>query len=146
MAPVFDVWTSRLAEIDASWNPSPWPERIFQGELVNPASRVRGVFSDAKLVGYLIAHVVLDEAHVVSLGVAVEYQKRGFGTLLLADCIRTCEAEGVSRITLQVRVSNEVALRLYRRFGFCIVGLRKKYYSDNGEDAVTMLREKVRVR
>lgn len=138
VAPVSDIWLARLVEIDASWNPKSWSERLFVQELANPAARVRGVFVSEKLVGYSIAHVVMDEAHLVSFGVAPEHRGQGLGLMLLQDLQRIARVENVRVITLQVRVSNQIAQRLYRKCGFQIAGVRKHYYSDNGEDAITM--------
>jgi ribosomal-protein-alanine N-acetyltransferase len=138
VAPVSHFWIDTLVAIDASWNPKSWSERLFAQELNNPAARVRGVFVGDALVGYLIAHVVLDEAHIVSLGVAPISRGLGLGRVLIDDFIRTAAIENVKVVTLQVRVSNEVAERLYRKVGFQLAGMRKHYYSDNGEDALTM--------
>ncbi len=138
MAPVSNLWLARLVEIDASWNPKSWSERLFLQELTNPAARVRGVFVADTLVGYAIAHVVMDEAHIVSLGLAPEYRGQGLGRALLQDLKRIARAESVRVITLQVRVSNQIAQRLYRKCGFQLAGVRRHYYSDNSEDAITM--------
>ncbi|MFN4896476.1 MAG: ribosomal protein S18-alanine N-acetyltransferase [Pseudomonadota bacterium] len=138
VAPVSHMWLGRLVEIDSTWNPKSWSERLFAQELHNTAGRVRGVFIGAKLVGYLIAHVVIDEAHIVSLGVDPDYRRQGLGRILLNDLLRIAKVENVKVITLQVRASNEGAQRLYRGAGFQVAGVRKHYYSDNNEDAITM--------
>ena len=144
VAPVSHCWLTRLVEIDATWNPSSWSEKLFAQEFNNPAARVRGVFFGETLVGYLIAHVVLNEAHIVSLGVAPDFRRRGAGRALVNDLLRIAKLENITVITLQVRVSNESALRLYRSAGFQLAGVRKQYYSDNREDAITMRLERIR--
>jgi len=144
VAPVSHYWLARLVEIDATWNPSSWSQKLFDQELNNPAARVRGVFFGENLVGYLIAHVVLNEAHIVSLGVAPEFRRQGAGRALLSDLLRMAKLENITVITLQVRASNESALRLYRRVGFQLAGVRKQYYSDNREDAITMRVDRIR--
>lgn len=138
VASVSHLWLSRLVEIDASWNPKSWSQRLFEQELSNPAARLRGVFVDDTLVGYLIAHVVLDESHIVSLGIDPACRGRGLGRVLLEDLLRIARVENIAVVTLQVRSSNEIAQRLYRSVGFKMAGVRKHYYSDNGEDAITM--------
>lgn len=138
VAPVSSLWVERLVEIDSTWNPRSWSQKLFERELLNPASRVRGVFLKDQLIGYLIAHVVLDEAHIVSLGVHPDARRCGAGTYLLADYLRTARLEGVRVVTLDVRVSNLAAQALYQGQGFTAAGLRRHYYSDNGEDAITM--------
>lgn len=141
VAPVSHEWLTRLVEIDSTWNPKSWSERLFLQELHNPASRLRGVFVNEVLVGYLIAHIVFDEAHIVALGVDPQHRGCGLGRRLVDDLIRIAHLEGVTVVTLQVRASNNIAQRLYRHVGFRIAGVRKHYYSDNGEDAITMRHE-----
>lgn len=131
-------FVSRLVEIDSQWNPRSWSERLFQGELSNPAARVYGLFHGTILAGYLIAHVILDEAHIVSFGVDTEWRGQGGGRLLLKDFLRRARLEGVRVVTLEVRASNIAARALYDSHGFLCAGIRRKYYSDNGEDAITM--------
>jgi ribosomal-protein-alanine N-acetyltransferase len=107
-------------------------------ELLNPAARLRGVFIEGELVGYISSHIVLDEAHIVTLAIERNHQRLGLGCLLLSDMIRILRGEGVQICTLYVRPSNIAALNLYKRFGFNVIGVRKHYYSDNGEDGVVM--------
>lgn len=141
VAPVSHFWASRLVAIDSTWNPKSWSQQLFERELNEPLSRVRGIFVGNLLCGYLIAHVVFDEAHIISLGLAQEWRGKGGGQFLLQDFLRCCRLEGVNSITLDVRVSNIPARALYERCGFLSAGLRRNYYSDNGEDAITMRHE-----
>lgn len=138
VAPVSSIWLPRLVEIDSSWNPASWSVKLFERELINPASRVRGLFRGDTLVGYLCAHVVMDEAHIVSLGIDPVWRRQGGGNELLRDFLRLCRLENVLHVTLEVRVSNQAAQALYAQAGFKAAGIRKHYYSDNGEDAITM--------
>lgn len=138
VAPVSHFWASRLVAIDSTWNPKSWSHQLFERELNEPLSRVRGLFVGNLLVGYLIAHVVLDEAHIVSLGLAPEWRKKGGGRFLLEDFLRYCRLDGITTLTLEVRVSNIPARALYESCGFTVAGFRRNYYSDNGEDALTM--------
>jgi ribosomal-protein-alanine N-acetyltransferase len=141
VAPVSQLWLGRLVEIDTNWNPKSWSVQLFEKELSSRSSRVRGLFAGEELVGYLIAHIVCDEAHIVSLGLAPEWRAKGGGRLLLRDFLRACLVERVGVVTLDVRASNIAARKLYESSGFSVVGLRRNYYSDNGEDALTMRRE-----
>ena len=141
VSPVSHLWLGRLVEIDANWNPRSWSVQLFEKELSSRTGRVRGLFAGEDLVGYLIAHVVCDEAHIVSLGLAPEWRHKGGGRALVADFLRSCAVERVRTVTLDVRVSNLPARKLYESCGFFVVGLRRNYYSDNGEDALTMKRE-----
>jgi ribosomal-protein-alanine N-acetyltransferase len=138
VAPVSHLWLGRLVEIDSNWNPRSWSVQLFERELSSSSSRVRGLFVQDLLVGYLIAHVVCDEAHIVSFGIAPEWREKGGGKFLLADFLRMAPLEGVVVISLDVRASNQRARNLYSRYGFSVAGVRRRYYSDNGEDALTM--------
>ena len=138
VAPVSHLWAERLVEIDSQWNPKHWSEALFEKELTSKTSRVRGLFVGDELIGYLIAHVVCDEAHIVSLGIDTQWRGEGGGRVLLRDFLRAALLEGVSDVSLDVRVSNLVARKLYEESGFAVVGVRRNYYSDNGEDALTM--------
>jgi ribosomal-protein-alanine N-acetyltransferase len=138
VASVSHFWLPELVAIDSTWNPRSWSARLFSQELTNSIARVKGLFVDSALVGYLIAHVILDEAHIVSLGLAPQWRGKGGGTYLLKEFLRSVQLEGVRSVTLDVRVSNSAAQSLYQRLGFEVVGLRRHYYSDNGEDALTM--------
>ena len=90
------------------------------------------------LVGFLGLWFMVDEAHIVSIGVRESHRGRGVGELLLIASIELA-LENISRmVTLEVRRSNTVAQRLYEKYGFANVGLRKGYYSDNREDAIIM--------
>jgi ribosomal-protein-alanine N-acetyltransferase len=141
VASVSHLWLGRLVEIDSNWNPRSWSVQLFEKELSSRSSRVRGLFAGEELVGYLIAHVVCDEAHIVSFGLAPDWRGKGGGRDLLFDFLRTCVVERVRVVTLDVRARNIPARKLYESCGFCVVGRRKNYYSDNGEDALTMRRE-----
>lgn len=138
VAPVSSLWLPRLVEIDSTWNPKSWSLKLFERELENPAARLRGIFAGDYLIGYLIAHVVLDEAHIVSLGIDPEWRGKGAGRALLADFLRMAGVENITVVTLEVRASNAIAQRLYERAGFQAAGLRRHYYSNDGEDAITM--------
>jgi ribosomal-protein-alanine N-acetyltransferase len=79
-----------------------------------------------------------DEAHVTTIGVDPNYQGRGLGELLLLCMIDEAVARGAGWLTLEVRVSNTPAQTLYQKYGFTVQGTRKRYYSDNHEDALIM--------
>lgn len=79
-----------------------------------------------------------DEAHVTTIGVDAPYRGRGLGEALLLRLLDESVRRGANMLTLEVRLSNEGAIRLYEKFGFSIHGVRPHYYSDNGEDAYLM--------
>jgi ribosomal-protein-alanine N-acetyltransferase len=87
------------------------------------------------VVGFVGIWLLVDEAHVVTIAVRDSYRRRGVGDLLLIAAIESALRERQSVVTLECRVSNAAALRLYEKYGFERVGLRRRYYSDNKEDA-----------
>lgn len=90
------------------------------------------------VAGFAGMWCVYDEAHVTTIGVDPHYRGRGFGELLLLALLDEATQRGCIWLTLEVRVSNGVAQRLYEKYGLGIQGTRKRYYSDNGEDAYVM--------
>lgn len=95
----------------------------------------------SRIVGYGGFWLMAREAHIGTLAVKPEHRGRGIGELLLATMIERAVELGAEVMTLEVRVSNQVALNLYRKYGFTQVGLRRHYYSDNQEDALIMSAE-----
>lgn len=93
---------------------------------------------DDFIAGFVGIWNMVDEAHIVSIGVRTEYRGLGLGELLLLSAIEQAIGHELRHVTLEVRVSNHVAQNLYRKYGFTERGLRKGYYTDNREDALIM--------
>ena len=94
-----------------------------------------------KLIGYGGMWIILDEAHITNVCVLPEKRRQGYATKLMDELAGIASGLGADNMTLEVRVSNEEALKLYEKCGFHIQGVRKKYYSNNGEDAYIMWKE-----
>ncbi|MFC2050298.1 ribosomal protein S18-alanine N-acetyltransferase [Chloroflexota bacterium] len=90
------------------------------------------------IVGIAGFWVMVDEAHITTLAVRDSYRRRGVGERLLIEIIEMAVQFNVNVVTLEVRVSNKQAHELYEKYGFQKVGLRRAYYTDNGEDALLM--------
>ena len=95
------------------------------------------------LVGFVGTWYMVDEAHIVSVGVRTDHRGQGIGELLLIGAIAQAIETGMTSTTLEVRASNQIAMSLYRKYGFTERGLRKGYYSDNREDAAIMTADSV---
>lgn len=95
------------------------------------------------LMGYAGMWLMLDEAHITTIGVRRISRGHGLGELLLANLIEQAMEMGALRVTLEVRVSNIVAQNLYRKYAFHEEGIRRRYYSDNGEDALIMTTDRI---
>lgn len=115
----------------------PWTREDFVREMtVNVCARYLVAEENGRIAGFAGAWIVLDEAHVTNIAVLPEYRKRGIGKALTESLMQYAANLGVVYATLEVRRSNEAAKRMYRAAGFEYVGVRKRYYEDNGEDAL----------
>jgi [ribosomal protein S18]-alanine N-acetyltransferase len=135
---------ARVHEIDIQSFSLPWPEKSFIFELTeNPSSlsMVAEVVVTELLfsvVGMSVVWIMADEAHIATIAIDPEFRGLGYGRSLLAETLRQSTRRGAQMATLEVRESNLIAQRLYRSFGFNIVGRRTHYYHDNNEDAIIM--------
>ncbi len=93
------------------------------------------------VVGYAGAWLMVDEAHITTIAVHPDYRGKGVGEMLLVSLIERAIKAGAKWVTLEVRVSNHVAQNLYRKYTFKEAGVRRRYYSDNNEDALVMWTE-----
>jgi len=125
--------------------PTPWSRSMFAGELVKPSSICLGAFEAerGKLVGYLIVARYVDAWHIMNIAVDPPYQRRGIATILLERLFERTARDSRRGYTLEVRVSNTGATKLYERLGFQARGVRRGYYTDNHEDALIMWRDPV---
>jgi ribosomal-protein-alanine N-acetyltransferase len=129
----------------------PWSALAFEYELrhnpmahfavVRPRVPEHNRGEPPSILGYSGFWLIVDEAHICTLGVHPDWRGRGLGGLLLVHLLDRAAERGAAVATLEVRASNLVAQSMYRRYGFAPVGLRKRYYSDNNEDAIIMTSE-----
>jgi ribosomal-protein-alanine N-acetyltransferase len=119
--------------------PTPWSLAMFVLELSKSSGVCLAALHDGRLVGYLICSRYDTVWHVMNVAVDVEHQHRGVASELLA-ALYARVGDPEARFTLEVRRSNDVAIHLYEREGFRAAGLRRRYYQDNGEDALVMWR------
>ena len=131
-----------MAEIERRCFHTPWSEESLRDDLtVNPLSVYMVLEAESgDVAGYMSLWRILDEGHINNVAVLPEYRRRGGASEMLEFMLEYSEKNGISSHTLEVRVSNEGAIGLYRKFGFKEAGVRKGYYEDNGEDALIMWR------
>ena len=128
-----------VIELDSLSFTLPWPERSFRFELTdNPASRCWVVEQDGKVLGMIVAWMLVDEAHIATIATHPEYRRHGIARKLLMYALRYMSKEGAVTSFLEVRESNSAAQEMYRKFGYEEVGRRKRYYKDTNEDAILM--------
>lgn len=96
-----------------------------------------------KVVGYLGSWFIVDECHITNVAVSPDLRRQKIAEQLLIHLIEKCYEKLIKYITLEVRVSNLPAIKLYEKFGFKSIGVRKKYYQDNDEDALIMFTENI---
>lgn len=119
---------------------TPWSRLMFQGEISRPGSRCYGAFDGKTLAGYLIVSRYTDAWHIMNVAVDEPYRRRGVARLMLETLLRETADDGTRGHTLEVRVSNHGAIRLYEELGFRPSGMRRGYYTDDREDALVMWR------
>ena len=119
--------------------PRPWTPSLFIAEMSEPSNRNYIVARTGRdVVGYAGMICYGDEAHITTIAVDPEHQRRKIGTRLMFELIQSAIEMGARAVSLEVRVSNWGAQRMYTRFGFRPVGVRKGYYQETGEDALVM--------
>jgi len=139
--PLHESQLDRILAIEVEAYPEPWTRGMFYDELRNNRSRFIVAFEGEELVGYAGFWLVLDEAHITTVVVRDSYRGRGVGRQLFQTLLDLAREAGARMATLEVRVTNEPARRLYTSFGFRPVGVRRGYYPKTKEDAIVMLKE-----
>jgi ribosomal-protein-alanine N-acetyltransferase len=132
------LYVEKIHEIETLSFPSPWSIHAFRQEVNNPVSHLLGLFVNDALQGYICFWHFDGEIQLVNIAVHPKARGRGLGNCLLTKMLEFAAPRGTQRIWLEVRLSNRTARRLYEKLGFIEVGRRRKYYTDNNEDAVVM--------
>jgi [ribosomal protein S18]-alanine N-acetyltransferase len=123
--------------------PTPWSRSMFASELAKPSSISLGAYEaeTGELVGYLVISRYVDAWHVMNVAVVPERRRRGIASALFDRLFEATGNDGRRGYTLEVRISNEAAIKLYERLGFQSRGVRRGYYTGNREDALIMWRD-----
>lgn len=130
---------NQVLEIEEVSYPAPWSYYAFAYELLqNNLAHYIVALSGNKVVGYCGMWLILDEAHITNVAVHPDSRQKSIGESLMLEMIRLALKNGSTRMTLEVRPTNTAARRLYEKLGFVENGRRKRYYTDNNEDAIIM--------
>lgn len=117
----------------------PWSKWMFERELEEKDRSHFFVFKNgSEVLGYIGFWIVFDEVHIITIAVRKDSRHRGIGTILMASALVAAYKMGAQRATLEVRITNTNAQKMYEKFGFEIVSVRRKFYTDTGEDAYVM--------
>jgi ribosomal-protein-alanine N-acetyltransferase len=127
-----------ILEIEREVNSAPWSERSFRNELTHAHGVFLTAIGDGNVVGYGGFWMVVDEAHITTVAVAKEFQRKGIGRKMMIELLTRAKAQGMACSTLEVRAGNEPAIKLYENLGYVTAARRKSYYPDNKEDALVM--------
>jgi ribosomal-protein-alanine N-acetyltransferase len=129
---------SAVLAIEKASFTTPWSEILFMNEIFKPRSLPKAAVIGEKIVGYICGNYLLDEAHILNVTVHPEFRKQGIASRLVHYMIDLLKKEGCRTIFLEVRQSNEAALKMYEKTGFIEIARRKAYYTLPVEDAVIM--------
>ncbi len=130
---------SRVVAIERRAFPAPWSLPMFLLELSKAGGVPLAAEEEGEVIGYLVCSRFDEDWHVMNVAVAPHRRRRGVARALLTALIERI-GDPQARLTLEVRVSNVGARALYESLGFLAAGIRPRYYSDNGEDALIMWR------
>lgn len=127
-----------VAELDKICFPTPWSKSAYITETHNPAGFYIVAREDDKIVGFAGEWLVMDEAHITTIGVDPQYRRRKIGEHMLICLLDEAIKRGARRVSLEVRRYNNAAQTLYKKYMFEYAAIRKGYYSNNNEDAIVM--------
>lgn len=130
-----------IVEIENISFSTPWSSYSFKKEIYKPYSIPKVAVINNRIVGYICVERIIDEAHILNLAVHPDFRKMGIGSLLVSNILDELRTTGCRYVYLEVRASNVAAKKLYERFGFEVVGIRKHYYIRPEEDAYVMMLE-----
>lgn len=131
---------SQVVVIENASSATPWSRAMFLSELGRPGTIDLVAEQGGDVLGYIMVSRYADVWHILNLCVRQQQRGQGLGGRMLDELFTRAGGKPHLGFTLEVRVSNDVAIRLYRRKGFLDHGIRPGYYSDNGEDAIIMWR------
>ncbi len=139
----------QVAAIERDTFSQPWSEQGFLDSLANPDTLFLvaedAATDEVQILGYVGMYCALDEGEITNVAVAQQARRRGAGKALIGELLRQAKERGICRIILEVRVSNNSAIRLYEGMQFYKVGTRKGFYDFPKEDADIMVWEKTRI-
>ena len=132
---------AQIAQLEKICFPDSWSERSIASELSNPLSYWIVALEGDVVAGYVGSQSVLGESDMMNVAVHPDYRRRGIAERLVTELISALKDRGNYQLTLEVRVSNFCAQKLYEKLGFSLVGKRPRYYQNPKEDALILRKE-----
>lgn len=132
---------AQIAELEKLCFSEPWSEKSVASELNNPLAFWLVADDNGRVAGYIGSQTVMDETDMMNVAVHPDYRKQGIATALIVGLVEELRKMGSHSLTLEVRASNENAIRVYQRLDFQQVGCRKNYYRNPKEDALILRKE-----
>ena len=130
-----------IDELEKSIFTSPWPRSEYLYEIhENPYGNPYVLIEADEIVAYFDYWIIFDRAEIATIGVKKEYRHLGYGQKMMNYIVEQAELNGCENVTLEVRVSNDNAIKLNEKNGFININTRKNYYDDNHEDAYLMVK------
>ena len=136
-----EIHVSQVAELEKVCFSDPWSENAIRSELTNPLSLWLVALDGEQVVGYVGSQSVLGESDMMNIAVHNDYRGCGIATALVEKLVAQLRGNGNYQLTLEVRISNEPAKKLYEKLGFFEVGRRPNYYHNPKEDALILRKE-----
>ena len=136
-----DGHVSQVAQLEKLCFSDPWSENSIASELENPLALWLVAEKNGAVAGYVGSQTVMDETDMMNIAVHPDHRRQGIAEALIEALIAVLKRKGSRSLTLEVRVSNENARRLYEKLGFCQAGIRKNYYRNPREDAIILRKE-----
>lgn len=144
LAPMRRRHLRQVLKIEAQVYPRPWSSTLFLQEMVRRSDRYYIVARHAaQVVGYAGLMITGPEAHITTIAVDPALHRQRIGIKMMLDLVDEARTRGCRSVSLEVRKSNTGAQKLYERFGFKAVGMRRGYYIETGEDAIVMFADDV---
>ena len=128
----------RVSELEKICFRTPWSYNSILGELSNSVAFYIVALDGDEICGYAGEWIMFDEAHMTNIGVEPAHRQRGIAREMIIRLMQEALRRGAERMTLEVRENNHTAQRLYASLGFAYAGMRKRYYSDTGENALIL--------
>jgi ribosomal-protein-alanine N-acetyltransferase len=136
----------KFFEIEQDLFPKPWNRTSYLDELTcensyNFSVKSANAGENPPVIAYICFRVIIDEMHLLKIGVARKWQNKGIATWLFQQSIQMAFEKGATAVYLEVRVSNMPAISLYHKLGFTLIGKRPRYYPETGEDALVLMKQ-----